>query len=112
MVNITIGRVPRFGKVNPLEAHLMIGDRASSKLKSATNSGRNSDTPAAHRVGKSSSPNARTIITCGVLTLYVPISFSISLYSIFEDAKFRSISRIFKKNTAISQNRLFRALGS
>lgn len=33
MVNITIGRVPRFGKANPLEAHLMIGGPGFIQIK-------------------------------------------------------------------------------
>lgn len=77
MVNITIGRVPRFGKANPLEAHLMIGGpgfiqikiRHKFKMKS-----RYSSCSSGRKIIKS---QWRTIITCGLLALYVavPISF-------------------------------------
>lgn len=112
MVNITIGRVPRFGKANPLEAHLIIGGPGFIQIKirhKFRKKSRYSSCSSGRKIIKSQCPDnhhlRRPYCIC-------PDILSISLYSIFKDAKFRSISRIFKKNTAIFQNRHFRALGS
>ena len=76
MVNITIGRVPRFGKVNPLEAHFMIGGpdlikikvRHKFKMKS-----RYSSCSSASKIIKSQWPDNHHL---RLLALYVAVTIS------------------------------------